>query len=128
MRKGETKQPVVWIISSEQWPRALLRAELIEHGYDAVGYLNLDQALTALPSRIGEEPAAIVLDLNNQLITSDLLSALKQEATPTIILGGMVETEDPLIHRFSWTAVLKRPFTIGDVLAVLDRVARRAHQ
>src|SRR5215471_17474158 len=28
---------VVWIIDAEQWPRALLRAELIERGFDAVG-------------------------------------------------------------------------------------------
>ncbi len=128
MRKTETKQPIVWIVSSEQWPRALLRAELIENGYDAVGYVNLDQALTALSGRIEGKPVAIVLDLNNQLITGDLLSALEQHATPTIILGGMLEIEDPLIRHFSWAAVLKRPFTIGDVVAVLDRVVRREHQ
>ena len=33
--------PVIWIIDAEQWPRALLRAELIERGYDAVGYVTV---------------------------------------------------------------------------------------
>ena len=32
---------VVWIIDVDQWPRAMLRAELIERGYDAVGYVTV---------------------------------------------------------------------------------------
>jgi hypothetical protein len=34
---GDEVVPVVWIIDPDQWPRAMLRAELIERGVDAVG-------------------------------------------------------------------------------------------
>src|SRR5689334_9573424 len=37
--------PVVWIVDAEHWPRAYLRAELIERGYDAVGFVGVREAL-----------------------------------------------------------------------------------
>ncbi len=119
MCKRETKQPVVWIISTEQWPRALLRAELIEDGYDAVGYLTAEQTLEALRCPSAEKPGAVILDLNGQTLTSSLLSALQHKAVPVILLGGSVELSDPLVDEFHQAAILKRPFAIGDVVAVL---------
>lgn len=128
MSNEETRPPVVWIISSEQWPRALLRAELIERGLDAVGYLTIDQALMELLRRPAVKPQAIILDLNAQIVTRELLFALEREAVPTVILGGSVELSDPLIAQFRWAGVLKRPFTLGDVAAILEPLVRRGHR
>jgi DNA-binding response OmpR family regulator len=97
----------------------MLRAELIERGYDATGYLTIDQALVELMRNPTEKPQAIILDLSGQAITHALLSALAREGIATVILGGAVELGDPLIREFTWAGVLRRPFTIGEVV---DRI------
>ena len=48
----------IWIIDAEQWPRAMLRAEMIDRGFDAVGYIAVRDAIDSLPSR---SPDAIVV-------------------------------------------------------------------
>ncbi|MBZ5497488.1 MAG: hypothetical protein LAP85_13890 [Acidobacteriia bacterium] len=116
---------LVWIISTEQWPRAILRAELIEHGFDAVGYLTLDEALVELPRRLSRKPQIIILDLSGQEITRARLFALVREAIPIVILGGAVEVGDPLIGEFSWAGILKRPFMIREIIALVDQLVRR---
>ena len=45
IRHPRKKEPAVWVIDSEQWPRACLRAELIERGYDAYGFISIGDAL-----------------------------------------------------------------------------------
>jgi DNA-binding response OmpR family regulator len=121
MSEAGTRQPSIWIISFEPWPRAMLRAELIERGYDATGYLTVDQALVELMRNPTEKPQAIILDLGGQAITHALLSALAREGIATVILGGAVELGDPLIRKFTWAGVLRRPFTIGEVV---DRIKK----
>jgi len=59
----EGAPPVVWIVDVEQWPRAMLRAELIERGFDAAGYVTVRDAIDSLPWR---RSAAIVVDLRGQ--------------------------------------------------------------
>ena len=46
----ETK-PVVWIIDWEQWPRANLRALLLDRGFDAIGFRELEEAEKAAALR-----------------------------------------------------------------------------
>ena len=122
MSEAGTRQPSIWIISFEPWPRAMLRAELIEHGYDATGYLMIEQALAELMRRPAEKPQVIILDLGTQAITPALLSALAREGVATVILGGAVELNGPLISEFTWAGVLRRPFTIGEVVALVKQL------
>src|SRR5207237_8479256 len=51
-RHGLSLPPVILLVLHDQWPRSLLRAELIERGYDAVGAPDLRTAFR-LPS-LGE--------------------------------------------------------------------------
>ena len=104
---------VVWIIDGEQWPRALLRAELLERGYDAVGYLTVRDAIDALPLRA---PDAIVVDLRGQPLP--LVSRLLAIGAPVLVIGGAVELND--LPEGGWAAVLRRPVSIGDIA---DRIA-----
>jgi DNA-binding response OmpR family regulator len=100
----------------------MLRAELIERGYDATGYLTIDQALVELMHRPTEKPQAIILDLSGQAITHALLFALAREGVATVMLGGAVEFNDPLISEFTWAGLLRRPFTIGEVVALIKQL------
>src|SRR5687768_7771105 len=77
---------VVWIIDSDQWPRALLRAELIERGYDAAGYITVRDAIESLPMR---RPDAIVVDLRGQPMP--LVERLTKTGAPVVVIGGATE-------------------------------------
>ena len=103
-------QPVVWVISALQWPRACLRAELIERGFDAVGFAGLGAALASLEVTW---PAAIALDLVDLPLSEDELSALAQAGIPVVLLGGAQETAPEGRRHGAWASILQRPFTIG---------------
>lgn len=112
-------QPSVWIISRQHWPRALLRAELIGRGYQAVGFFSLQDALQTLTLLQLHRPALLVVELRDLQISPDELAALEQTGIPIILLGGATELADPAVRQRSWRAVIARPFTLG---AVADRV------
>ncbi|HEY2933262.1 MAG TPA: hypothetical protein VGK99_16095 [Acidobacteriota bacterium] len=116
-------QPVVWIVSREHWPRACLRAELIERGFDAVGYPEISHALAAVPLSGERKPRMMVLDLCGQSLDGAVLSRLKQVRVPVILLGGAVELNDPITREFEWAAVLRRPFTLGKVADMVEKLA-----
>src|SRR5262249_20368399 len=122
-RMGTTERPrIIWVIDSEQWPRACLRAELIERGYDAVGFAELKHALSALRNKGQKRPDIIVLELRGQGVTRKGLGALVAVGAPFILLGGAHELNDPLVHEFRFAAVLKRPITLGKIADVIDDI------
>jgi hypothetical protein len=104
---------VIWIIDAEQWPRAMLRAELIERGFDAVGYVTIRDATDALPERF---PNAIVVELRGQPMP--LVERLLTIGAPVVIVGGVPEIND--LPEGEWAAVMRRPVTLGEIA---DRVA-----
>ncbi len=107
---------VVWIIDAEHWPRALLRAELIERGFDAVGYETVRDAIDSLPWR---PPGAIVVDVKGQPLP--LVERLLAIGVPVIIVGGTPEISD--LPKREWAAALRRPVSLGEIA---DRVAALA--
>jgi DNA-binding NtrC family response regulator len=113
---------IIWIIDSEQWPRACLRAELIERGYDTVGFAEIKGALSTLRKGARIFPDVIVLELRGQEVTPNGLQALREIEAPLIALGGSKELNDPLVQEFTFTAVLKRPVKLGKVADVIDKI------
>ena len=101
----------IWIIDAEQWPRAMLRAELIERGYDAVGYITVRDAIDSLPWR---RPDAIVVDLRGQPIP--VVERLLKLNVPIVIVGGVPEINDLPEHEW---IVLRRPVSIGEIADVV---------
>jgi hypothetical protein len=123
MRKSES-QPLIWIIDSEHWPRAFLRAELIERGYDAAGYQDLKSALTSL-QLAPAKPRALVLELGGQEITPKEIQLLIESAIPIIVLGGLVELNEPFVRKTVWAAVLMRPVSLGGIADQVERIVPR---
>ena len=107
--------PAVWIISNQQWPRAFLRAELIERGFDAIGFEDVAQALAAIGDKRTSRPQLIVVDLRQASVTQIELQTLAHKNLPLIALAGNLNLEAPLLQNISWKAVMKSPFTIGQV-------------
>src|SRR5947209_2498322 len=109
------KEPVLWIVDSQQWPRACLRAELIERGYNPYGFITIADALDSLSRGMSPKPEALILELRGQDLTRQVIGTIRSLAIPTILLGGNPELNDPLIARVQWDTVLKRPFSLGTV-------------
>jgi hypothetical protein len=117
------QQPTVWIVDSEQWPRAGLRAELIERGCDAIGYATLVEAAALLKYSGAPRPRVIVLELRDQELRREHLELLASSGIPIVLLGGAIELNHPILHKFNFASVIRRPFTLGavanDVIALL---------
>src|SRR5215475_7781302 len=98
-RRPQKQEPVLWVVDSEQWPRACLRAELIERGYNPYGYLDIRDALDALFNGRSPKPEAIILELRGQNLNEEVVQTLRNLQIPTILLAGSLELNDPLIRQ-----------------------------
>ncbi|HTB59970.1 MAG TPA: hypothetical protein VLC06_18990 [Polyangia bacterium] len=110
----------VWIVDSDHWPRAYLRAELIERGYDAEGFVTLTELLVRLalaPAR----PALVVIDLQGQEWNDRQLEHLLGDDFPVMAIGGATEWADERLRPRRWARFLRRPLTIG---AIADEIGR----
>ncbi len=109
----------VWVIDANQWPRALLVAELTERGYDVSGFAGIAAALLALPSREAAQPLLALLELAGiEAEPSDLRQLLARG----IRLVGICDARSArgrLAAELPWSALLRRPCTIGEIV---DRV------
>jgi hypothetical protein len=120
-------RPVVWIIDRQQWPRAYLRAELIERGLDAVSYMEIVHALRSLQHPTTAKPRVIVIELREQSLEQKTLEELRRTGLPVIVLGGTSELNEKMIKKFEWATVMRRPFTIGDVADRVEKLLKHPH-
>jgi hypothetical protein len=121
-------EPVIWIIDRQQWPRAYLRVELIERGFDAIGFIELFEVITALNDPNYPKPRLIVLEIYDLSFKRDELDTLARTGIPMIVLGGSVELNEELVRNFRWVAAMRRPFTIGKVADVVEELFGRKIQ
>ena len=121
IRHPRRQEPVLWIVDSEQWPRACLRAELIERGYDPYGFVSIGDALESLSGGMSPKPKALVLELRGQNLTVPTIEAIRNLKIPMILLGGGSELNDPLIKQYQWETLLKRPFSLGTVADLIQK-------
>ena len=109
----------IWIINADHWPRAYLRAELIERGYDATGFATLRDAAQRLSSPGSAPPALLVLDVHEQAADEASRTALVRHGVPVLIVApNSYHADDdsaPLVE------VLRRPVAIGDIADAIDR-------
>ena len=115
IRHPRKKEPVLWVIDSEQWPRACLRAELIERGYDPYGFITISNALDSLSRGASPPPELIILESRGQDLSHHVVAAIRDLQIPTIVLGGSLELNEPLIKEQRWELVLKRPVSLGKI-------------
>jgi DNA-binding response OmpR family regulator len=110
----------VWIIDRQHWPRALLRGELLESGLEVIGFSALEDALASLELAATPRPDIIIVELKGLGGGGDeRLAQLAGKGLPIMLLGGEVELRDEVMRLGKWAAILKRPFTIGQVVQVV---------
>jgi hypothetical protein len=122
IRRPRRQGPVLWIIDCEQWPRACLRAELIERGYDPRGFIKVDDAFDSPSDGSVGKPQAVVLELRGQNLTPEVIARLRGLAVPIVVMGGITEFNDPLVHEQTWARALKRPFSLGSVADLIEQL------
>ena len=114
----------IWIVNTDHWPRAYLRAELIERGYDAIGFETLKAALARLALGRGARPALLILDLHGQVLSDAVRRALARGGVPILAVVDAAPPADEAPAPLAGT--LHRPLTIGAIAdAVADAVAGR---
>jgi DNA-binding response OmpR family regulator len=113
-------QPVIWIVDCEQWPRALIRAELIERGYDAIGFETIKDAVTSLPWK--RAPQLLILEFRGQILYGADLEPFVRLKIPMIALVSSVESYEQSFAAYPWAAVLDRPVTIGEICNEVQRL------
>jgi len=117
-------EPRIWIVSADHWPRACLRAELIERGYDAVGFVTMKDALFRLMLARSGRPTLLVVDLQAQTPNERMRATLFGEHVPVLVVADGAHREvDPLGPA---VRTLRRPVTIGAIADTVDRVVGRA--
>ena len=102
------------LVVGRDWKfRALLRAQLLEEGYDALGFETLEEAAAQLV--FDRKPAALVFDTTNALPGSfqAQLTALA-ERLPVLVAAAAGESLDAGRAR-----LLRRPLRLEDVMAEL---------
>ena len=117
---------LVWIVDAEQWPRACIRAELIERGFDAIGFEDLASALQSLRNPLIAKPRAIVIELRGLNTISDGLQTLGRTGIPTLVLCGAREMGGGGATLFPGAKVIRRPFSIDEVTRAIEKLVSRS--
>jgi hypothetical protein len=105
----------------EHWPRALLRAELIERAYDVVGTPDLPAALLARPVEKDRGPVRVIVIDQDVLVEpqSRLLDLLvSRHPNARLILLGRAQLETP---PGAWHQILRRPALIGEIASAVEK-------
>ena len=120
---GETEtKPVVWIIDSQQWPRANLRALLIDRGFDAIAFVDLEHALAVLDQPDYSKPHIVVIEIQGLSPTKEELNSLIRLCIPMVALAGAVEMNQEWTKQVKWTALIQRPMTLGQVADSIEKL------
>ncbi len=116
----EAKQPAVWVISSQRWPRAYIRGELLEAGYEAEGFESIPTVGADGKSR--PAPAVVVVDLFGLPAPSADLRRLALLGAPLLLLGGAMDLDRTAARSIHPAAILRRPFTVREVVEAVRRL------
>jgi DNA-binding NtrC family response regulator len=119
------KPPDVLVLGSE-WPeRALLRAQLIEEGYEVVAVDEWPIPRQYRPPRM--KPHAVVVDLRGLANPRDVLATLPQIVEPdrVVVVTALGTIPADTIRKLGYH-VLTRPARVGDVVNTISRLLRRS--
>lgn len=103
---------------TDQWPRALLRAELLEAGYDAVGARTFDEALALVFA--GPERGPVRLVVAEQAAVEGMAAGGSELAgLGAEVIRVLLAKTGGALPPGPWNRVLRRPASIGDIVAAV---------
>jgi hypothetical protein len=117
--------PDIVLLGAEWHPRVLLRAQLIEEGFDVVATNTWPMMRRHL--RPGAKPRLALVDLSGLPEPQRVLNELRVLMKPNrvLVLAAIGTVQPAAIERFGFR-VLRRPVAIKDVMATAVQAIRRA--
>jgi hypothetical protein len=115
---GSRRAPRVLVLLADQWPRALLRAELIEAGYDAVGARTVREGRALLEGGKEQGPVRLVVVDESVLRAGEASLAQLTSLEPGVALLLLAPAAGQ-IPEGHWTLVLHRPIGIAEIVATV---------
>ena len=113
--------PRILIMSPDQRSRALLRAELREAGYDAIGASSLRTTLRYPPDEPDRGPVRLFIVDGDAAAAPALLERTRARYPGSRFLlirsGAAAAPSPPPDPPRPWQRVLRRPITIGEIVA-----------
>jgi hypothetical protein len=106
------ESPRVLLILPDHWPRALLRAQLREEGYDAIGARSVEEALVYRPEVPERGPVRLVLVDADAMGEGGLADLLARHGNPP---GALLAHAGQEVPPGSWVRVIRRPASIADL-------------
>ena len=117
-------EPIILI--SDEWPsRALIRAELIEEGYEVQGLLSLEDALRLLSTNT-TRPRLIIFDAAGYSLDPSALECLKEMSlkAPILICASRYQASQVDFKGLGFDSLLVRPYTVGDLVGRVKTILR----
>jgi serine/threonine protein phosphatase PrpC len=123
--QAQSRTPRILLVMSDHWTRALLRAELIERGYDVVGAPDLVTALLCRPVERDRGPVRGILIDQEVLVepAARLLDLLvSRHRNPAVLLLASAVLRAP---SGPWKRVLHKPAAIGEIASAIEETVPR---
>jgi DNA-binding response OmpR family regulator len=112
----------ILLIAADWRLRALVRAQLLEEGFEVRALPALEVALAHLTGG-GARPGLILLDTQGVAFDAQAVSALRQVSgqAPLILCGGAWSQVEAWQEGLAAARVLRRPFRVGDLVEEVRR-------
>jgi DNA-binding response OmpR family regulator len=112
----------ILLIAADWRLRALVRAQLLEEGFEVRALPALEVALAHLTGG-GARPGLILLDTQGAAFDAQAVSALRQVSgqAPLILCGGAWSQVEAWQEGLTAARVLRRPFRVGDLVEEVRR-------
>ena len=112
----------ILLLAGTWQPRALLRAQLIEEGFDVVATDDWREARSYLKD--ASKPNVVVVDLEGLPHVQEVLRELSELIEPkhVLVLSALTAVSPAELQRLGFR-VAKRPLLVRDVVAAIDRAA-----
>ena len=121
------RSPDIVFLAAEWQPRALIRAQLIEEGFEVVATNTWPMARRHL--RAGMKPRLVVIDLKGLPNPNGLVDDLRVLMKPSrVLVLTAVGTIAPAAVRAMEFHVLSRPITIENVVRAAAKLLQSADQ
>jgi hypothetical protein len=123
--RAQSRTPRILLVMSDHWTRALLRAELIERGYDVVGAPDLVTALLCRPVERDRGPVRGIL-IDQEVLVEPAVRLLdllvSRHRNPPVLLLASAVLRAP---SGPWKRVLHKPAAIGKIASAVEETVPR---
>jgi len=112
------------LLAAADWQfRALVRAQLIEEGYEVTAVPGIEHALFLLIRR-RIRPDLVIVDTVGQSVTPEHLADLRRllDDTPALICTGVYQRGAFDFTALGFPHILVRPFRVGEVVRAVRQV------